>query len=149
MHTTFYLSWQITKQWIVYLLVYLFSMYYFFKCSIRKTDIDRHLRPQVFCWKELWQTAKGWRDLQGFQRNALLAGFFFLVFFFFSAGAGSNFHLKNLPVSDHLIVSCATVTGAWQNGLFRGPVSLPHMVHCGWSPSFSRRELPLNFYALR
>lgn len=37
---------------------------------------------------------------------------FSFLFFFFSAGAGSNFHLENLPVSDHLIVSCATVTGA-------------------------------------
>lgn len=80
MHTTFYISLQITKQWIVYLLLYLFSMYYFSKCSICKMDIGRHLGPQVFCWKELWQTAKGWRHLQVFQRNTLLAGFF-LVFF--------------------------------------------------------------------
>lgn len=55
------------------------------------------------------------------------------------------FHLRNHPVSDLLIVSCAAVTGAGQNGSFRGTSSsFPHLALCCQSASCPRRELPLN-----
>lgn len=63
---------------------------------------------------------------------------------FFSAGARSHFHLKNLPVSDHLVVSCAAVGSVGWRGSFRGLSSLCSHQNLPCSAS----ELPLNQGAL-